>query len=46
MKVKWECSHYGKEGPCNIGLLVRLNQPGFLLVIGRWYLDVRVMRKG
>jgi hypothetical protein len=31
MKLKYEFSHWGAEGPRSAGLLIRLNKIGFLI---------------
>lgn len=43
MKIKYEFSHWGPEGPRSCGLLIRMNCIGFMLCCHKWYLDVRLV---
>jgi hypothetical protein len=40
--MKIEFSHYGLDGPRNIGILIRMNKVGVMLCFWKWYLDLRL----
>lgn len=45
MKLKYEASHYGPQGPRNFGLLIRMNRIGFMLCFWKWYLDANLTKE-
>lgn len=40
--MKIEFSHFGPTGPRQLGMMIHLHCIGFLIVIWKYYLDVRI----
>lgn len=46
MKLSYECSHYGADGPRNFLVGLRFqNQVGLIIVFWKWYIDASVRFK-
>lgn len=44
MKLKKTFSHYGPEGPRNIGILIRMNRASIMFVFWKWYLELEIIK--
>ncbi len=37
-------SHFGPEGPRNIGMLIRMNEVAVIFYFWKWYLEIKVKK--